>query len=75
LRTLIDRLGIDPQQSWFVGNSVPSDVNPALACGMRAVWIDAHVWDHERREVPMWSDRLRASDSLLPVPSLILAEA
>jgi putative hydrolase of the HAD superfamily len=38
----------DPRSSWSVGNSYGSDVVPAVAAGMRAVWIDAHVWAHER---------------------------
>lgn len=50
LHDLLRQLGASPSSSWMVGNSVPSDVNPALAVGMRAVWIDAHVWEHERRE-------------------------
>lgn len=35
--------------AWSVGNSLPSDIGPALQAGMSAVWIDAHVWDYERR--------------------------
>ena len=51
LQDLLRDLRANADSAWMVGNSVPSDVNPALAVGMRAVWIDAHVWEHERREV------------------------
>jgi len=50
LRRLLDELGADPAATWFVGNSIASDVNPAIGAGLHAVWVDAHVWEHERRE-------------------------
>jgi putative hydrolase of the HAD superfamily len=50
LAAIVDHFDIDHTDAWMVGNSVPSDINPAVAVGMRAVWIDAHVWQHERRE-------------------------
>lgn len=43
-------LGVPTSTCWMVGNSVPSDVNPSIAAGMHAVWVDAYVWRHERRE-------------------------
>jgi putative hydrolase of the HAD superfamily len=45
---VIAALGAHPAASWMVGNSVRSDVMPALAAGARAIWIDSHVWEHER---------------------------
>jgi putative hydrolase of the HAD superfamily len=50
LRALCTRLAADPREGWMVGNSIPSDINPAVSIGMRAVWIDRDVWAHERRE-------------------------
>lgn len=50
LAAIVDHFDIDHTDAWMVGNSIPSDINPAVAVGMRAVWIDAHVWQHERRE-------------------------
>jgi putative hydrolase of the HAD superfamily len=43
-------LGVGVESAWSVGNSLASDINPALRIGMRAIWIDAPVWEYERRE-------------------------
>lgn len=64
--------GVDPVDAWSVGNSLPSDINPALRLGMRAVWIDAHVWAHERREVAPVDGRLFVCDSLGEVPAVVI---
>jgi putative hydrolase of the HAD superfamily len=37
-------------QTWSVGNSLPSDINPALRAHMNAIWVPAHIWEHEKRE-------------------------
>ncbi len=49
-RRVLRDVGADPAQSWSVGNSLPSDVAPAMAVGMRGVWVDAHVWEYEKRD-------------------------
>lgn len=60
--SLLEQLGADPRESWSIGNSLPSDINPALRLGLSAIWIDAHVWEHERREVvPHTGDLIVAS--------------
>lgn len=71
LASLLDELGADPASSWFVGNSLASDVNPARRCGMRAVWIDAHVWEHERREARDHEDGIWEAGRLSDVPAVI----
>ena len=38
-QALVPRYGIDPGETWMVGNSPRSDVNPALAAGLNAVFI------------------------------------
>jgi putative hydrolase of the HAD superfamily len=48
IRSVVERLGVGVRNAWMVGNSVPSDLIPALEAGLRAVWIDAHVWEYER---------------------------
>lgn len=45
---MLQEVSAEPASSWSVGNSYGSDVHPAVTAGMRAVWIDAHVWAHER---------------------------
>ncbi len=49
---VIGEVEIDPQQTWMVGNSPRSDINPALAAGLRAVYIPhPHTWHLEHEEV------------------------
>ncbi|MBN1178379.1 MAG: HAD family hydrolase [Anaerolineae bacterium] len=52
LRALVGRYGLDPQRTWMVGNSPRSDVNPALAAGLGAVYIPHPVpWDFEQTPI------------------------
>jgi putative hydrolase of the HAD superfamily len=49
---VIDELHIDPQHAWMIGNSPKSDINPALAAGLNAVFIPhPHTWHLEHEEV------------------------
>jgi putative hydrolase of the HAD superfamily len=57
-RSIVAELKVAPKDAWSVGNSVRSDILPALEAGLRAVWIDAHVWEHERFEGDFAHDRV-----------------
>lgn len=49
-RDLIRRHGLTPGQTWMIGNSPRSDVNPALAAGLNAVYIphrSTWILEHE----------------------------
>jgi putative hydrolase of the HAD superfamily len=49
---LIAELEIAPQQTWMVGNSPRSDINPALAAGLNAVFVPhPHTWHMEHEEL------------------------
>jgi putative hydrolase of the HAD superfamily len=49
---VISEYGFDPQVTWMVGNSPRSDINPALAAGLNAVYIPhPHTWHLEHEEV------------------------
>ncbi len=49
---VIRDLQIDPRRGWMVGNSPRSDINPALAAGLNAVYIPhPHTWHFEHEEV------------------------
>ena len=51
-RRVISELGVDPENSWMVGNSPRSDINPALAAGLKAIYIPhPHTWHLEHEEV------------------------
>lgn len=46
---LIDHLHIRPQEFVMVGNSLKSDVLPAVEIGARAIYVPYHTtWQHER---------------------------
>ena len=64
-------------RAWSVGNSYASDILPALQLGMSAVWVDAHVWEYERRPAsgPNEADRLFKAERLSQVPEIIRQHA
>ena len=48
LLDMVRTLNSEPSKSWMVGNSLKSDVYPALAAGLKTIWIPAHVWEYEK---------------------------
>ena len=51
-RRVVSALSVDRQRTWMVGNSPRSDINPALAAGLNAVYIPhPHTWHLEHEEV------------------------
>lgn len=68
-RRLVDRHRLDPATTWTIGKSPKSDVAPARAAGLRAVFIpNANTWALEHAELDPDDDgilRLRAVGELL----------
>ncbi|MCR4963417.1 MAG: HAD family hydrolase [Firmicutes bacterium] len=54
--------------SWLVGNSLRSDINPALQAGLRAVHISHPVWEYET-ETPVGT--YYTIDALRQLPDLL----
>jgi len=49
---LVEELRTEPTLTWMIGNSPRSDINPALAVGLNAVYIPhPHTWHLEHEEV------------------------
>jgi putative hydrolase of the HAD superfamily len=49
---VVEELQLDPQQTWMIGNSPRSDINPALAARLNAVYIPhPHTWRLEHEQV------------------------
>ena len=49
---LVARQGLVPPQTWMIGNSPRSDINPAQAAGLGTVFIPYHSqWQHEIEEI------------------------
>jgi putative hydrolase of the HAD superfamily len=55
-----DQLALDPSSTWMIGNSPRSDINPAMAAGLNAVFVPhPHTWHLEHEEVmPTGAGRL-----------------
>lgn len=70
---VLDDFQCSPNNAWSVGNSIRSDINPALRIGMAAVWIPFATWRHE--EEPLLSHpRLFECQSLASAADVILRE-
>ena len=49
-RSAIAKYALRPETTWMVGNSPKSDINPALAAGLHAVFVphgDTWILEHE----------------------------
>jgi putative hydrolase of the HAD superfamily len=56
---LAEQRGFDRERAWMAGNSVKSDINPALAAGLNAVFIPhPHTWGLEQEEIQRGQGRL-----------------
>ena len=61
-RTTLQRFGIvDPATAWMIGNSMRSDVNPALEAGANAILVEcAEPWQYDQVE-PFSPDFVRVA--------------
>jgi putative hydrolase of the HAD superfamily len=56
---LVETEALDPARTWMIGNSPKSDIRPALAAGLGAVFIpNANTWALEHDEVDESAERL-----------------
>jgi len=47
---VVEKHALDPAATWMVGNSPKSDINPAMAAGLHAVFVphgDTWILEHE----------------------------
>ena len=58
-RHLAEERGFDLKRTWMIGNSPKSDINPALAAGLNAVFVPhPRTWSLENEDVPHAHPRL-----------------
>jgi putative hydrolase of the HAD superfamily len=58
-RLLAQERGFQFEKTWMIGNSPKSDINPALAVGLSAVYVPhPRTWSLEKEEVPEDHPRL-----------------
>jgi putative hydrolase of the HAD superfamily len=70
LHALVDRYRLDSRQTWMVGNSPRSDINPALEAGIGAIYIPHPVpWIFEQTPIadPERVTKLKTFSELLSV--------
>ncbi|WP_062112031.1 HAD family hydrolase [Aureimonas sp. AU40] len=66
------RHGDGPERAMMVGNSLRSDVLPALAAGSWGVHMPHELtWEYEHAEAPLEAPRFRRIDGLADLPALI----
>ena len=65
-REVIHRHELTPHSSWMIGNSIKSDINPALDAGLHAVFLfhkDTWVLEHAALDAPPQGQHLLELDS------------
>jgi len=63
-RHLAHERGMNPATTWMIGNSPKSDINPALAAGLNAVFVPhQHTWLLEKQEIEPGAGRLLILES------------
>jgi putative hydrolase of the HAD superfamily len=68
---IVSAFGIAESGGWSVGNSVRSDINPALRAGLSAVLIPRSTWQYEDESL-LPSPRTFVRDSLADAADLII---
>jgi putative hydrolase of the HAD superfamily len=69
---IFERYGAAPEHAVMAGNSVRSDILPALAAGAWAALIPFHlVWSHEAADAPEGHERYRELASIAELPAWI----
>ncbi len=54
-RRVVEKYELEPESTWMIGNSPKSDINPALAAGLHAVFVphgDTWILEHEELNAP-----------------------
>ena len=73
-RTVFARHGTGPDDAVMVGNSLKSDVIPALEAGAWAAHVPYHItWAHERADAPSGHPRFRVLDTIADLPAWLEA--
>jgi putative hydrolase of the HAD superfamily len=73
-RQLATELRVRPDRVWSVGDSMRSDIRPALAAGLRAVWIPQKTWAYEEENPASDTPgRFFQSRSMRELPRVLLS--
>ncbi len=62
--------GAEPRNSWLVGNSIKSDINPGISAGFNCIFVpNPYTWDYEMEEP---KGKFITLKGLEKIPELIL---
>jgi putative hydrolase of the HAD superfamily len=75
-RRIVARQGIRAEETVMIGNSMKSDVLPALEAGLWGIHIPYHItWAHEHAEPPSDSPRFAKLESITALPGWLAGAA
>ena len=69
---ILDECNLIPSESWAIGNSIRSDINPALKLGINTVWVPYETWGFEKAEVI--NEKFHRKDNILDAAKFILKQ-
>lgn len=69
-KSIVHTLNVSPSNAWSIGDSIRSDINPALQSGLNAIWIPQVTWEYERG-APFQSERFHKVQSLRKVATTV----
>lgn len=70
LRDVLRCEGVAPRDAVMIGDSVRSDIRPAIEIGMSAIWLRRKTWRYEKDSLPA-SRRLILVESLKKLPEIL----
>lgn len=50
LREILESADLEPKRTWMVGNSLRSDINPAMEVGIHAIHLSRKTWEFEQED-------------------------
>lgn len=68
---LAEDLNVDT--TWMIGNSVASDLNPALRAGLKCIWLNSRSWKYDQAE--LLPGYVVVIDSLTEIPAILKSSA
>lgn len=67
---LVRELGTSAEWTWSVGDSLRSDISPAIDAGLNAVWIPQETWDYENAQLKD-DQRIVRAPSIRELPGIL----
>lgn len=64
----LDRLGLQPQETMVVGDSLKNDILPAHSLGCASAWLQGEGWNNDQHEPPAETHVITSLDQLLQLP-------